>query len=180
MYKSVKYQYDIDSNSIVPIYFNLCQYKNSTITNSFFEGVNSSEKYKTQLEKYGKNIMNLNIKLIYENFLLNDLPQCIIVFISGGICIICDITIFGILLMGLSLLTILMKLLYRYIIFIKKLGNDYSLDGIVEYRVKRKYMSERKIHGYTMIKNIDLVPGDIISLSEGETLPCDGIILEGE
>ena len=180
IYKSVKYQYDIDSNSIVPIYFNLCQYKNSTITNSFFEGVNSSEKYKTQLEKYGKNIMNLNIKLIYENFLLNDLPQCIIVFISGGICLICDITIFGILLMGLSLLIIIIKLLYRYVIFIKKLGNDYSLDGIVEYRVKRKYMSDRKIHGYTVIKNIDLVPGDIISLTEGETLPCDGIILEGE
>ena len=180
MFNSIKYQYDIDSNSITPIYFNLSQYKNSTITNSFFEGVNSSEKYKTQLEKYGKNIMNLNIKLIYENFLFNDLPQCIIVFLSGGICLICGITIFGILLMGLSLLIIVIKLLYRYVIFIKKLGNDYSLDGIVEYRVKRKYMSEKKIHGYTVIKNIDLVPGDIISLSEGETLPCDGIILEGE
>ena len=180
MYNAVKYQYDIDSNSIAPIYFNLNIYKNSTITNSFFEGVNSSEKYKSQVDKYGKNIMNLNIKLIYENFLFNDLPQCISVFISGGIFLACDIGIFGILLMSLSFLTIIIKLLYRYIIFIKKLGDDYSLDGIVEYRVKRKYMNDRKASGYTMIKNVDLVPGDIISLTEGETLPCDGIILEGE
>ena len=180
MYNSIKYQYDIESNSIAPIYFNLSLYKNNTIANSFFEGVNSSEKYNTQLEKFGKNIMNLNIKLIYENFLFNDLPQCISVFISGGICLICGISIFGIILMGSSLLTIIIKLLYRYVIFIKKLGNDYSLDGIVEYRVKRRYMNERKGSGYIMIKNIDLVPGDIISLTEGETLPCDGIILEGE
>ncbi len=53
------------------------------------------------------------------------------------------------------------------------MGDDHSLDGINEYRVKRKYTKEKKINGFSLIKNIDLVPGDILLLSEGEILPCD-------
>ena len=179
IYNSIEYKYDKNTNSIIPIFFNMSLYKNSTIVNTFFEGISSLEKYKSQVEKYGKNIINLKIKLIFESFITNDLPQCFSVLISGGICIFCKILIFGIILIISSILIIIIKLLYRYIIFINKLGHDYSLDGIVEYLVKRKYMNDKK-KGYNIIKNIDLVPGDILYLTEGEILPCDGIILDGE
>ena len=180
IYNSMKYKYDKDINSIIPVYFDLSKYKNSFIHNFFNEGINNIEKYKSQVEKFGQNIMDLKNKLLYENFIKKDLPHCISVFISGGICFISGVSIFGALLMFLSVIVILMKLVYRYIRFYKILGHDYSLDGIAEYKVKRKYIKEKKINGFNMIKNVDLVPGDIISLDEGDTLPCDGIILDGE
>ena len=179
-YNSIKYKYDSDTNSVVPVFFNLSLYKNNTIINTFGEGINNQKKLNNLIEKYGRNIMDLNNKLIFENFLKNDIPQCISVFVSGGICFICRVFAFGALLMILSVLVILIKIFYRCIKFIKKLGHDYSLDGINEYKVKRKFIKENKINGFSLIKNIDLVPGDILSLGEGETMPCDGIILDGE
>ena len=179
-YNSIKYKYDYDTNSVTPVFFNLSLYKNSTIINNFGEGINTQKKLNSQLEKYGQNIMDVKNQLVFENFLKNDIPQCISVFISGGICLICRVFAFGILLMVLSVLVILMKIFYRCIKFIKKLGHDYSLDGINEYKVKRKFMKENKINGFSLIKNIDLVPGDILYLGEGEIMPCDGIILDGE
>ena len=180
IYNSMHYKYDSDSNSIIPIYFNLSLYKNSTIVNSFSEGITSLDNYKSQIEKYGKNTMNLDNKLIYNNLIKSDLPQCISVFISGGICLICRVFVFGGLLMVLSIIIILIKVIYRYMKFVKRLGNDHSLDGINEYKVKRKFMKEHKINNYNLIKNIDLVPGDILLLNEGEIIPCDCLILDGE
>ena len=180
VYNSMKYKYDNNLNTIIPVYFDLSKYKNNYIKNTFCEGINTKERYKIQIEKYGQNIMDLKNKLLYENFIQNDLPQCISVFVSGGICFYCGVSIFGALLMFLSVVVILMKLIYIYVKFIKVLGHDLSLDGIIEYKVKRNYMKEKIINGYSMVKNIDLVPGDIIYLSEGETLPCDGLLLDGE
>ena len=180
IYNSIHYKYDNDTNSITPIYFNLSSYKNSTIVNNFSEGITSLDKYKRRVEKYGKNTMNLENKLIYENLIKSDLPQCISVFISGGICLICRVFVFGGLLMVLSIIIILIKVIYRYMKFVKRLGKDHSLEGINEYKVKRKFMKEQKINNYNLIKNIDLVPGDILLLNEGEIIPCDCLILDGE
>ena len=33
---------------------------------------------------------------------------------------------------------------------------------------------------FCFINNIDLIPGDLIYLTKGEDVPCDGVILEGE
>ena len=180
IYNSMKYRYDNDMNAITPVFFNLSKYKNNNIVNFFSEGINSYDKYKNQIEKFGQNILDLHNKLLYENFIKKDLPECVSVFISGVICFFSGVSIFGILLVSLSIIVVLMKLIYRYVKFIKQLGHDYTIDGIMEYKVKRNYLKEKKINGYNMIKNIDLVPGDIICLCEGEILPCDGIILDGE
>ena len=180
IYNSVKYKYEDDSNSFIPVFFNLSQYKNNSIVNSFCEGIISESKHKIQIEKYGQNVVNLNNRLVFENLLKNDLPQCVSVFISGGICFICNVFTFGILLMVLSVLVLFIKTTYRCIKFVKKLEHDHSLDGVSEYKVKRKYIKADKINGFSMVKNIDLVPGDVLSLSEGEILPCDGVILDGE
>ena len=179
-YKFTKYKFDVDSNCIFPIYFNLSLYSNKTIVNTFIEGIKTQDKYKRRLEKYGKNIMNMNINLIYEHLIKKDLPNCLNAFVSGGICIYCHFYYFGNLLLSLSVLVLLIKVIFRYFIFNKKLSNDYSLDGIIEFKVKRKYLKDKKILGYTKIKNIDLVPGDILFLSEGEIIPCDCILLDGE
>ena len=174
-YKFTKYKFDEDSNSIFPIYFNLSLYSNKTIVNSFLEGIKTQDKYKSRLEKYGQNILNMNIDLVYEHFIKSDIPNCFNALISGGICIYCNFYYFGSLLLFLPVLVLILKLVTRYIRF-KKLSNDHSLDGVIELKVKRKYLKL----GYSKIKNIDLVPGDILFLSEGEIIPCDCILLEGE
>ena len=179
-YKLTKYKFDVDSNCIFPIYFNLSLYSNKTIVNSFIEGIKTQDKYKRRLEKYGQNIMNMNINLIYEHLIKKDLPNCLNAFVSGGICIYCHFYYFGNLLLILPVLVLLSKVLFRYFRFNIKLSNDYSLDGIREFKVKREYLKYKKILGYNKIKNIDLVPGDILFLNEGEIIPCDCILLEGE
>ena len=179
-YKSIKYKFDDDSNSIIPIYFNLSLYSNRTIINSFNEGVNTSEKYIRKIKKYGQNIMKMNINLIFQNMIKKDIPQCMNAFISGIISLLSGVYVFGLILIGLSISILIAKIIYRYIKFYKNYERDYSIDGITEYKVKRKYLKEKQIHGFNKIKNIDLVPGDILSLNEGEILPCDCIILDGE
>ena len=182
IYNSMKYKYDDNLNTITPVYFDLCKYKNHFISNSFWDGISSREKIKKKLEKYGQNILDLKNILLFANFFTKDLPQCISVFISGGMCFFCGVSLFGGLLMLFSVLVIFMKLMYRYVKFIKVLASDLSLDGITEYKVKRNFVEDKKFDRYkfSKIKNIDLLPGDIILLNEGEILPCDGILLDGE
>jgi cation-transporting ATPase 13A3/4/5 len=180
VYKSTKYKFDINSNSISPVYFNLSLYHNKTIIDSFMDGINTPEKYKRSIDTYGKNILKMNSKVIYQNLLRKDLPNCAVVCFSGGLCLYCKFLEFGGLLCLLAVLILIIKYAYRFFKFIKKLGHDHSLDGLIEYKVKRKYLKEPKIKGFNKVKNIDLVPGDIISLTEGEIIPCDCILLDGE
>ena len=179
-YKSTKYKFDITTNSICPVYFNLSLYSNKTIIDSLMDGINTPEKYNRSIDTYGKNIMNMNIMLIYQNLIRKDLPNCTVVFFSGALCLYCNFTEFGCLLYLLAISILIIKLIFKYIKFIKKLGKDRSLDGLIEYKVKRKYLKEQKTKGYNKVKNIDLVPGDILSLNEGEIIPCDCILLDGE
>ena len=179
-YKSTKYKFDITTNSICPVYFNLSLYSNKTIIDSLMDGINTPEKYNRSIDTYGKNIMNMNIMLIYQNLIRKDLPNCAVVFFSGALCLYCNFTEFGCLLYLLAISILIIKLIFKYIKFIKKLGKDRSLDGLIEYKVKRKYIKEQKTKGYNKVKNIDLVPGDILSLNEGEIIPCDCILLDGE
>ena len=179
-YKSTKYKFDITTNSICPVYFNLSLYSNKTIIDSLMDGINTPEKYNRSIDTYGKNIMNMNIMLIYQNLIRKDLPNCTVVFFSGALCLYCNFTEFGCLLYFLAISILIIKLIFKYIKFIKKLGKDRSLDGLIEYKVKRKYLKEQKTKGYNKVKNIDLVPGDILSLNEGEIIPCDCILLDGE
>ena len=179
-YKFTKYKFDINTNSISPVYFNLSLYNNKTIVDSFIDGINTPEKYKRSIDTYGKNILNMNIMLIYQNLIRKDLPNCAVVLFSGGLCLYCGFFEFGGLLYLLAIIILIIKFIFRYIRFIKKLGHDYSLDGLIEYKVKRKYLKEQKIKGYNKIQNIDLVPGDILLLSEGDIIPCDCILLDGE
>lgn len=179
-YKFTKYKFDVDSNSIFPIYFNLSLYSNKTIVDTFIEGIKTQDKYKRRLEKYGQNILNMNINLVYEHLIKKDIPNCLNAFVSGGICIYCNFYYFGSLLLLLPVLVLFLKVIFRYIRFNKKLSKDFSLDGIIEFKVKRKFLKDKKTSGYTKIKNIDLVPGDILILSEGEIIPCDCILLDGE
>jgi len=179
-YKFTKYKFDINTNSICPVFFNLSLYSNKTIVDSFIDGINTPEKYKRSIDKYGKNILNMNTMLIYQNLIRKDLPNCAVVLFSGGLCLYCGFFEFGGLLYLLAIIILIIKVIFRYTKFIKKLGHDYSLDGLIEYKVKRKYLKDQKIKGYNKIQNIDLVPGDILLLAEGDVIPCDCILLDGE
>ena len=41
-------------------------------------------------------------------------------------------------------------------------------------------MSQQENKDYCFINFVDLIPGDLIYLTKGDEVPCDGIILEGE
>ena len=113
-YKSTKYKFDDDSNSIIPIYFNLNLYKNQTISNSFIEGINTNEKYLNHIKKYGQNIMNINMNLIFQNLLKKDIPYCINTFFSGVLCLFIGVHIFGIVLLCLSFIILIIKIFYIF------------------------------------------------------------------
>ena len=46
--------------------------------------------------------------------------------------------------------------------------------------IKRKYLLKEENQLFSIINNIDLLPGDIVYLKENDFVPCDGLIIEGE
>ena len=66
-------------------------------------------------------------------------------------------------------------------IIINKYNNELSLDGNQKkLKVKRKYLLKEENQLFSIINNIDLLPGDIVYLKENDFVPCDGLIIEGE
>jgi magnesium-transporting ATPase (P-type) len=63
-----------------------------------------------------------------------------------------------------------------------KYKKEYTIDGESrKFKVKRKYLlNENNNEFYTEIKNVDLLPGDIIFLKTNDSVPCDCLIIEGE
>ena len=63
-----------------------------------------------------------------------------------------------------------------------KYKKEYTIDGESrKFKVKRKYLlNENNNEFYTEIKNLDLLPGDIIFLKTNDSVPCDCLIIEGE
>ena len=176
-YNSKFYEYNEAQNKIIPNYFNLSCLSNKRIYQLFIEGHTSLNRVKKFTERYGKNICIFNFKLINLYFFKAELFLLIMGVVLAGIEMKCGskgyftlLGIFIIIVLGYQFLST------RELAF----DREDTLDGAKkQIKVKRRYMTEEN-KDYCYINNIDLLPGDLIYLTQGDEVPCDGVILEGE
>ena len=181
-YKSMKYEYNEKNNEIIPVYMNLSKMTNEGIINFFGEGLSSAHIVENITQRYGKNEYNLNIKLYLILFLRYQIPIYAFTlfvemleyyFLFNYINLVFKIIIIVILVNG--------QILYMKIGIMNKYKKEFTLDGdLKKIKVKRKYLIKDEEHTYTLINNVDILPGDIIFLKQNDYVPCDCIILEGE
>ena len=180
-YKSTIYEYNEETNEIIPVYLNLSNFKNKEIINYFGEGLSSDYLVNKYKEKYGKNEYHIDINLSFLYFKKNEIPIFIIVLLIGLI----ELLILR------SYISFILKSIFILIIFfiqfliiektiINKYNKEYTLDGEKNIKVKRKYLLKDYDKYYAEINNIDILPGDIIYLKENDLVPCDCLIIEGE
>ena len=181
-YNTIRYEYNEKTNTILPIYFNISKIRNNELIYKYSEGLNSEEKVNDLYDRYGKNEMRINKKMIYNFFLKQNLSQFIMTTISSLLFDYANLVPFGIFIFFLSNLTILIRIGYKYIIYKQIYNDDNSLEGkknMKKYKVIRKNIKQPQSK-YSYIYNRDILPGDILFLREEDTSPCDCVILEGE
>ena len=176
-YNSKFYEYNEAQNKIIPNYFNLSCLSNKRIYQLFIEGHTSLNRVKKFTERYGKNICIFNFKLINLYFFKVEFFLLIIAAIFAGIEVINSSYAFFTL---LTIFIIIVFVCQFNIIKEQDFDKEDTLDGAKkQIKVKRRYMTEEN-KDYCYINNIDLLPGDLIYLTQGDEVPCDGVILEGE
>ena len=181
-YNTMKYEYDERTNTILPRYFNISLITNNDLVYKYSEGLSNDEEINSIYDKYGKNEMKLNNNIIYVYFIKQNIKQIILTTLSSLCFYFANEISFGIYIFFLSLLIILIRVLYYYIRFKQLYSDDNSLDGrkkMKKYKVIRKNIQKPQSK-YSYINNRDILPGDVLLLKEGDFIPCDGIILEGE
>ena len=177
-YKSITYEYNEETNEIIPVYMDLSKITNKEIFNYFGEGLSSDNLTKFQ-ERYGKNEYNINLNI--SELYLKKIE--IKYFIFAIVIKLLDLTSGDFLTIILYLLIVLVILFIEYK-FTKKImynlyKKEFTLDGEEKkLKVKRKYKSDNNF--YREINNCDLLTGDIIYLKSNDLIPCDCLILEGE
>ena len=178
-YKSTIYEYNEETNEIIPVYMDLSKMTNKGIWNFFGEGLSSENLVKKIQDRYGKNEYYINIEVLYLYFLNIELPYLIIVIIIGIFeLILKDYISFIAKFIFISIIIFALYLIGKEIIY-GIYEKEYTLDGEKnKLKVKRKYKLENNY--FCEIKNIDLLPGDIIFLKSNDFVPSDCLILEGE
>ncbi len=180
-YKSVTYEYNEETNEIIPVYMNLSKMTNKGIFNFFGEGLSSENLVKKYLDRYGKNEYYINLGI--TNFYFKKIEALYLIFIL----VIQSVNIFfkDIVSFFLSLGIIAVLFFIEYIVTKQMIYDlykkEFTLDGEEnKIKVKRKHKINESVNFYFEIKNCDLLPGDVIYLQENDVVPCDCLILEGE
>ena len=180
-YKSMTYEYNEDTNEIIPVYLNLSKMKNKDIINYFSEGLSSQNIVNKYKERYGLNEYIINLKLFFIYFKKSEIPTFIIVLIIGVIELILLKNYLSLFVKcGIILIILFIQFSIIKKIIISKYRKEYTLDGEdIKIKVKRKYLIKNN-ELYAEINNYELLPGDIVFLKENDFVPCDCIIIEGE
>ena len=177
-YNSKFYEYNDALNKMVPNFFNLSILSNKRIYQLFIEGHTTLNRAKKFLERYGKNICKFDYKLLNYYFLKAELFLLIFGIVLAGIEMYCGSQFYFYFLTAF----ILIVFIYQYISNRNfSLECDETLDPAnKQLKVKRRYMSQQENKDFCYINLVDLLPGDLIYLTKGDEVPCDGVILEGE
>ena len=175
-YNSYFYEFSESMRKIFPIFFNLNNLTNREIIKLFMDGL-SDDKVKKYKERFGLNICPINQNLISLYFVKVEL----FLLISSAIISVIEIFL-GNRTYSIIMIVFIALIFLQQITYLRKISfnDELTLESAnTKIKVKRKN-SDNPINGYSYINYIDLLPGDAIYLKEGETVPCDGIILEGE
>ena len=178
-YKSTIYEYNEETNEIIPVYMDLSKMTNKGIWNFFGEGLSSENLVNKIKDRYGNNEYYINLEVLYLYFFNIELPYLIIVLIIGIIeLFLKDYISFIAKYIFISVIIFALYLIGKEIIY-GIYEKEYTLDGEKnKLKVKRKYKLENNF--FYEIKNSDLLPGDIIFLKSNDFVPSDCLILEGE
>ena len=179
-YNSMNYEYNLDTNEIIPVYMNLSKMTNKGILEYFSEGLSYQNIVLKFEERFGKNEYCINPYLLSLYFKKVEAPSFIIIILVG----IAELVLKDYVSFIIKILFILIIFFFQFIfarnIAYKIYNNEITLDGKNKIRVKRKYLMEDKNDLFTEINNRDLLPGDIIYLKLNDIVPCDCLIIEGE
>ena len=178
-YKSMNYEYIEETNEIIPVYMNLSNITNKGIINYFNEGLSSEKLVMKFKERYGTNEYYINTKLLFLYFIKVEVPNFIIVLINSVI----EIVFKDYISFYTKILFVIVALFMEYI-SMKRLGGNlyqknYTIDGKDTLKVRRKHLIKDD-NLFAEIKNVELLPGDIVLLKSNDIVPCDCLILEGE
>ena len=181
-YKYMMYEYNVNNNTIIPVYMNLSEMKNEYIINTFYEGLYSKEIMEKAKLKYNKNEFNLNIKLYLYLFLNNQIPTYLIIVLIEFLEFLFLKNYTNLIFKLITeCIFIFVQIIYLKINIINIYKKEFTLDNAdKKLKVKRKYLSKKENKLYNIINYIDLLPGDILYLYNNDYVPCDGIIIEGE
>ena len=180
-YRSVTYEYDVNSNEIKPVYMDLSYLTCKDIFHYFGEGLSSEGMIKIFQNRYGKNEYNLNINMVYLYFNRIEIPNLIFVLFIGVI----ELTLSDIISFVAKILIIIILLAAEFInmklTIYDQYKKEYTLDGEkIKIRTKRSHKFDERSELFCHINNSELLPGDIIFLKSNDIVPCDCLILEGE
>ena len=176
-YNTSFYEYNETKNKMAPNYFNLSVLSIKRIYQLFIEGHTSSNRVKKFADRYGQNICKFDYKLINLYFWKAEFFLLIFGAVLAAIEMYCGSNTYFCELFAFCILIIIFQQVIN-----KRLSFDEedTLDGAKkQIKVKRRYMAEEN-KDFCFINNIDLIPGDLIYLTKGDDVPCDGVILEGE
>ena len=182
IYKSITYEYNEETNGITPVYMNLSKMTNKGILTYFSEGLFNENLVKLFKERYGRNEYRIDTGISFLYFKRIELPSFIIILFIGVVEIILGDYFSFFIKTGVILFVFIIEYLNMKNNIFDKYKKEYTIDGESrKFKVKRKYLlNENNNEFYTEIKNVDLLPGDIIFLKTNDSVPCDCLIIEGE
>ena len=179
-YNSMNYEYNLETNEIMPVYMNLSIMTNKGILEYFSEGLSYQNIVLKFEERYGKNEYCINPHLLSLYFKKVEVPSYIIIFLVG----IAELVLKDYVSFIIKIVFILFKFFAQYLfarnIAYKIYNNEITLDGKKKIKVKRKYLMDEQKNFFKEINNRDLLPGDIIYLKMNDIVPCDCLFIEGE
>ena len=180
-YKSVTYEYNEETNEIIPVYMDLSKLTNKGIFNFFSEGLSTENNIKKFQERYGKNEYYINIGIIYFYFKKIELLYLIFILIIEGINLFFNDPFTFFIFLGIIILLLLAQYIIAKRMIYDLFQKEFTLDGEKnKIKVKRRHKITNNSELFYEIKNCDLLPGDIIYLKTNDLVPCDCLILEGE
>ncbi len=180
-YKSIVYEYNEETNEIIPVYMNLSKLTNKGIFNYFNDGLSTQNLVNKFEQRYGNNEYHLNLGLSFFYFKkIESVYLIFILFIQALNLYFHDLISFLVVL-GIILLLFLAELIISKQIIFNIYKKEYTLDGEEsKIKVKRKYKLVDNDDIFYEINNCNLLPGDIVFLKSNDFTPCDCLILEGE
>ena len=182
-YKSVTYEYNEETNEIIPVYMNLSNMKKKAIFSYFSEGLSSEKLVKKYEERYGKNEYRINFFIIHLYFRKIEMKCFIFIIITKSFDLLNRDYLSFILSIGLIISILIIEFFFVKKMVYELYNKEYTLDGEKnKIRVRRNNRNDNNSNSkiFYEIKNSDLLPGDIVYLKSDDLVPCDCLILEGD